>query len=282
MRIGAHVSTAGGLDKAVERAREMGAETIQIFGGAPQSWRRRDYSAEETAAFRERCQEAGIGPVFIHGVYLINLATAEPQNLGRSRQSLIDDMRLASRIGAAGVIFHLGSHKGAGFAQVFDQVVTALQHILAETPEDSWLIIENSAGMGQHMGSRFAEVGALIKAVANPRVKVCLDTQHSFAAGYDLTTADGLAAVLDEFQREVSPERLVAVHANDSKVPFRSGVDRHENIGQGHMGREAFRLILGHPAFRDLPFILEVPGFAGGGPDRENIEILRSLAAVSS
>lgn len=282
MKIGAHVSTAGGLDKAVDRAMAIGAETIQIFGGAPQTWRRRAHSPESMLRFKAKCSEAGIGPVFIHAIYLINLATADPEHLHKSRQSLIDDMRLASQIGAAGVIFHLGSRRGASFGQVFDQVIAALKHVLAETPADTWLILENSAGMGDHLGSRFNEIGMLIKAVSDPRMKVCLDTQHCFAAGYDLSTADGLDAAMDEFQREIGLDLLVAVHANDSKVKFASGVDRHENIGQGHMGRDAFRLILSHPALSHQPFILEVPGFANEGPDRENIDILRSLAPVSA
>ena len=136
-----------------------------------------------------------------------------------------------------------------------------MRRVLDETPDDTWLILENSAGMGGSIGSKFSELAAIMKEVASPRLKVCLDTQHAFATGYQVATPDGLAATLDEFEREVGLANLVAVHANDSKCPLGGGVDRHENIGEGYIGREGFRVILAHPAFRDMPFLLEVPGF---------------------
>lgn len=278
MKIGAHVSTAGGLDKAIERAQAMGANTIQIFGSQPQSWRRRTYDPEQVEAFRRRVEEAGVAPVFLHGIYLVNLATPNPENLVRSQEALAYDLGIASQIGAAGVIFHIGSHRGAGYEQVFQQVVTAIRRVLAQSPAAAWLILENSAGMGGSIGSRFAELGAIIREVRDERLKVCLDTQHSFAAGYDVATAQGLEAVLAEFDREIGLPLLVALHANDSKVPLGGGVDRHENIGQGYIGREGFSVILRHPALRPLAFLLEVPGFAKEGPDKENVDILRSLA----
>ncbi|MDP2950032.1 MAG: deoxyribonuclease IV [Chloroflexota bacterium] len=285
MRIGAHVSTAGGLDKGIERAQAMGAEAIQIFGAAPQSWRRKAYAQAEADAFRASAAAADIWPVFLHGVYLVNLATSNPDNLIKSRDALIHDMRLCSQIGAKGVIFHIGSHRGAGFAQVFGQIVESIRHVLAETPDDTWLILENSAGMGDSVGSRFSELSAIMGEVVSSRLKVCLDTQHAFAAGYQVATAEGLAATLDEFEREVGLAHLVAVHANDSKCPLGGGVDRHENIGEGHIGRQGFQVIMAHPAFRDLPFLLEVPGFPKEGkkpegPDKENVDRLKAIAAA--
>jgi len=284
VRIGAHVSTSGGLPNGIERARNMGAEAIQIFGAAPQSWRRRVYTPEEGKVFRAVAREADVWPVFIHGVYLVNLGTSTPENLDKSIEALVADMRLSSLIGCKGVIFHVGSHRGVGLDATFGQVVASIASVLDATPDDTWLILENSAGMGGSIGSKFSELGAIMKEVGSPRLKVCLDTQHAFACGYQVATPDGLAATLDELEREVGLANLVAVHANDSKCPLGGGVDRHENVGEGHIGREGFRVILAHPAFREVPFLLEVPGFPVGGkkpegPDKENVDRLKAIAA---
>jgi deoxyribonuclease-4 len=283
VRIGAHVSTSGGLPNGIERARNIGAEAIQIFGAAPQSWRRRVYTPEEGQTFKEAAQAADVRPVFIHGVYLVNLGTSTPGHLDKSVEALVADMRLSSIIGCKGVIFHVGSHRGAGFAATFGQIVASISRVLEETPDDTWLILENSAGMGDSIGSKFSELAAIMKEVGSPRLKVCLDTQHCFASGYQVAMPDGLAATVDEFEREVGLPSLVAVHANDSKCPLGGGVDRHENIGEGYIGRAGFRVILAHPAFREVPFLLEVPGFPVGdkkpeGPDKENVARLKAIA----
>ena len=277
MKIGAHVSTAGGADKAIERAQAMGAETIQIFGAAPQSWRRKNYQLSEAEAFRAKAEALDVRPVFMHGVYLVNLATSIPENLTKSVDALIHDMKVCDLLGVEGVIFHIGSHRGAGFEATLGQVADSVQRVLEETPESTRLILENSAGMGNAIGSKFSELALIMERVASPRLKVCLDTQHSFASGYDLRTRSGLDKAMEEFQQEIGLANLVAVHANDSKCPLGGGVDRHENIGQGHIGREGFATIMGHPAFQEVPFLLEVPGIAGQGPDKENVEILKSL-----
>jgi len=273
------------LEKGIERAQAMGAETIQIFGAPPQTWRRRVYSPQEAEAFRAQAAAADIWPAFIHGVYLVNLATSNPENLVKSQDALIADMVLSSAIGAKGVIFHIGSHRGVGYEKVFGQIVDSVRRVLAETPEDAWLILENSAGMGDSVGRKLGELAAIMKEMASPRLKVCFDTQHAFSAGYDVATADGLAVTVDEFEREVGLAHLVAIHANDSKCPLGGGVDRHENIGEGHIGRAGFEVIMAHPAFRDLPFLLEVPGFPTegkkpAGPDKENVDRLKAIAAA--
>ena len=279
VKVGAHVSAAGALDKCLDRAREIGAEAVQLFASGPQSWRPPAHRDEAMQRLRRRAAEVGMADLFLHGIYLVNLASADAALLGRSVGSLKQYMTVAARVGARGVIFHLGSHKGAGFAAVLPQVTEAMERVLSETPDETWLILENSAGQGGSIGSTFAELGAIIRRVGSPRVKVCLDTCHCYAAGYDLKTPAGVAAVMDEFAREVGLDRLVVVHANDCKAGLGSGLDRHENIGQGHLGEDGFRAILGHPAFHGLPFILEVPGFTGAGPDRENVDILKRLAA---
>ena len=279
MKVGAHVSSSGGADKAIDRARELGAETIQMFAGAPQAWRRKQFAPAEVEAFRARSEESGVGPAFVHGVYLVNLATDNTDNLGKSLDALIHDMKACHLLGAKGVIFHIGSHRGAGYDHVFRQVVESVGAVIEATPDDTWLILENSAGMGGAIGSKFTELAAIMREAGSSRVKVCLDTQHAFASGYDLKTEEGLDAAMAEFDREIGLTSLVAVHANDSKCPLGGGIDRHENIGKGHIGRDGFANIMSHPAFAEVPFLLEVPGLANEGPDRPNVEILKEIRA---
>ena len=277
MRIGAHVSTSGGIDRAIGRAVEIGAETIQIFGSPPQSWRFKPHPEGNIAAFLEGARSHGIHPVFIHAVYLINLGTPDAGNLERGIASLIDCMKLAADIDAAGVIFHGGSHRGAGFDAVLPQTIASLQRVLGESPEGPWLVLENSAGMGNHIGASFPEMRRVLEGVGSDRMRVCLDTMHAFAAGYNMADKDALEGVMAEFDREMGLERLVVIHANDSKVELGSGIDRHENIGEGRIGISGFETIMGHPALRDVPFLIEVPGFDQKGPDAENIRILKEI-----
>lgn len=282
MKIGAHVSSAGGISKAVERGAEIGAEAIQFFGSSPQGWAFKPIPGQEIEAFRQGVAEANVGPVFLHAIYLINLGTQKEEILEKGVQSLISYMNLASAIGASGVIFHPGSHGGAGYDAIFPQAVSAIQRVLENSPQGPWLLLENMAGMGQHIGAKFDDLGRILRAVDSPRLKVCLDTQHAFAAGYDMTTSSGIEAMIAEFDRDVGVANLCAVHANDSKRPCGSGVDRHDNIGEGFIGEEGFAAIMGNQAFRDVPFLLEVPGFASpgsksNGPDRINIDILKNI-----
>ena len=280
MKLGAHVSTSGGIDKAFDRALEIGAEAVQIFATSPRAWRFRDAPDSQVEAFRARQDETGISPVFIHASYLINVG-GKPDLVVKSVDLMVKNMVAASHIGAAGVIFHGGSHKGAGFDAIFDQAVAAVRDVLAESPADTFLILENSAGMGSHVGSSFAEMGRLISAVDSPNMKVCLDTQHSHAAGYAIADPGGVDDVMAEFDSEIGLDRLVVVHANDSKIAFGSGVDRHENIGEGDIGVGGFETIMSHAAFRDVPFILEVPGFEKNGPDKENVDRLKAVRAAA-
>ena len=280
MELGAHVSTAGGLDKAIDRSVEIGCEAIQIFGSSPQSWAYKPVPEAQTSAFRERAREESIAHVFFHAIYLINLGTSNLANLEKGMDSLVNYLKLAEEVGAQGVIFHPGSHKGAGYDGIFKQTVSSIAEVLERAPVGPWLTLENTAGMGQHIGARFDELGRIISAVDQShrgRLKVCLDTQHSFAAGYDVASKDGLEAMLAEFDECIGLDNLVAVHANDSKCPLGGGIDRHENIGQGHIGLQGFENIMGNLAFRDVPFFLEVPGLEHKGPDRENLDILKEI-----
>ena len=277
MKIGAHVSTAGGIGQAVARGLEIGCETIQIFGSSPRGWAFKPVSEEAAGAFRRSVAEAGMGPVFLHAIYLVNLGTPNEEMLQKGVQSLINYMGLASDIGAAGVTFHPGSHGGAGYEAIFPQTVSSIQRVLEHSPGGPCLVLENMAGMGQHIGAKFEDLGRILKAVDSPRLRVCLDTQHCFAAGYDMTTRQGIEAMIAEFDQDVGVASLLAVHANDSKRPCGSGVDRHDNIGEGFIGEDGLAAIMEKPAFREVPFLLEVPGFDGKGPDQRNVDILKGI-----
>ncbi len=278
VKIGAHVSIAGGVHTAFERATQLGAETIQIFASSPRAWKFRAFKPEDVLKYRAASEETGIAPVFIHGSYLVNIG-GSPDQLGKSADCLTQNMEAADTIGAAGVIFHAGSHKGKGFDAVLESAADTLRQVLESSPEAPWLIVENSAGMGAHVGASFEELGALISEVGSDRMKVCLDTEHCFAAGYNLADPDGINAAMQEFDRHVGLDRLVVVHANDAKVELGSGVDRHENIGEGHIGTAGFEIIMSHPAFQDIPFILEVPGPDKKGPDKDNVDRLKEIRA---
>ena len=277
MKIGAHVSTAGGISNAVARGQEIGCEAIQIFGSSPQSWTFKTVPGEQIELFKQGLIGAGIGPVFLHAIYLINLGTSSKETLEKGIDSLINYMNLCGELGAEGVVVHPGSHGGKGFETVLPQVVDALKIVLDSSPVGPVLAVENMAGMGQHIGARFDELGQILEMVDDPRLKICLDTQHAFAAGYDLTDPEGIQTMLDELDAGPGCASVAAIHANDSKRVCGSGVDRHDNIGDGFIGEAGFTSIMGNPAFSDVPFFLEVPGFKGKGPDSSNINILKKI-----
>ena len=276
MELGAHVSAAGGVDKAVGRAVEIGAEAIQTFAASPRVWAFKPIADDKAAAYREKAAEAGIKSTFLHGSYLVNIG-GKPDHVEKSVASLTNHMGAAAQIGAQGVIFHSGSHKGVGFDAVLDQAGDALKQVLDNTDDNVQLIIENCAGMGAQIGASFEELGRLIRAVDSDRLKICLDTEHAFAAGYNIADPQDIEKAMAEFDAEIGLDRLVVVHANDAKVEFASGVDRHENIGEGYIGIEGFETIMGHPAFADVPFLLEVPGMDKKGPDKPNLDRLKDI-----
>ncbi len=283
MKIGGHVSTAGGLHTGFERAAAIGAECIQIFESAPQQWGTSRIDDDGVTLFRETMEASGIGPVFIHGKYLMNLASADPKIFKTSASTLRSTMNIAGRIGARGVIFHTGSHKGLGLEAVFEQICRTAEEILGETSADVLLIFENSAGHGDTIGGKFEELGEILRRIDNPRAKVCIDTCHAFAAGYDVSSTEGVAVAMRALDATIGAANIAAVHLNDSKTPLGAGRDLHENIGEGHIGRAGFEAMLAHPAFADVPLLLEVPGFkldgAGKGPDKPNIDLVKEIRA---
>ena len=275
--VGAHVSAAGGLYKAVGRAQEIGAEAIQIFGAAPQMWRRKTHTDDEIARFCDAAVDAQLGPAFIHAVYLINLASPNPELLGKSVEALTAELQLGSQIGAAGVIVHVGSHMGAGFEAQLPQVVDAIRRTLDDSPDDILLCLENNAGAGRSVGSTFEELSAMVEGAASDRVRLCLDTCHLHAAGYDVSSERGLRDAVKAYRAEFSDDQLAAVHANDSKTELGSGKDRHENLGHGSIGMPAFRRMVRNRLLRKAAWLLEVPGYETDGPGKPDVDILRAL-----
>lgn len=283
MKIGAHVSTAGGLHTGFERAAAIGAECMQVFESAPQQWGTARLTDEAVEQFLQAKEAAGISPVLIHGKYLMNLASADPKIFKTSASTLRSSLNIAARIGALGVIFHTGSHKGLGYDAVLEQICEAAIRVLDETPPEACMIFENSAGAGDTIGSKFEEIGAILRKINNPRAMVCIDTCHAFASGYDLSSVEGVAATMDVLGREIGFENIAAVHCNDSKTPLGAARDLHENIGEGHIGRAGFAALMARSELADVPFLLEVPGYkidgAGKGPDRPNIDLLKEIRA---
>jgi deoxyribonuclease-4 len=271
------MKTAGGLNTAIDRAIAMEAETMQIFISGPQTWKPPKLEEQDVATYKEKLEASGISPVYLHCVYLVNLASQDQTLLNRSVGSLKQYLKGAALIGAQGGIFHVGSHLGAGFEACCDGIVQAMRNVLDATPDETQLVIENNAGQGGGIGCKWDEIGYLVREINDPRVRVCMDTCHAYAMGYDIATPEGCAKAMEEFDKEVGLDKLVAVHANDSKMPLGGLRDRHENIGEGHIGLDGFRAFMSHPAVKDLPFFLEVPGFDGEGPDARNVQILKDL-----
>ena len=283
IEVGGHVSSAGGIFTAIERAQAIEAEAIQIFASPPQTWRATNHTPAAIARFREDYAASGLGQVWIHNIYLANLATETPEQLERSIGSVVNALTVADGIGAQGVVLHTGSHKGLGLAQFLAQVTDALQQILATAPGSAVLALETMAGQGGTIGKEFEDLGTLLAKVDSPRLQTCLDTCHTFAAGYELRTPEGVADTMRAYDGAIGLDHLAVIHANDSKTPLGGLRDRHENIGDGYIGADGFRAMLAHPAFQGRAFLLEVPGLAteahpkGDGPDLENITRLKKL-----
>jgi deoxyribonuclease-4 len=280
MYFGAHVKSSGGVWHAIENGVEIGAEAVQFFAGSPRTWKPTLYKSEDAQVFQQLRDESPIRFVVIHTIYLINLASENDDFYEKSVTSLAGALTAADQLGADAIVTHIGSHQGSGFAAGLERVQQGLRRVLAESEGSPLrLLLENTAGAGGTMGVDFRELGQIIDAAGgDPRLGICVDTAHIFESGVDLRTREGVDEVLRELDEGCGPDRLVMFHLNDSKTALGSNRDRHENIGDGDLGDEAFRLLVNEPAFKDLPGILEVPGLDGQGPDKENLARLRALA----
>ena len=277
--IGAHVEARKGLWNAFGNATLLGADAIQVHPTPPGFWGSPKPSDEDVDRFREEYATAGKPPFFFHAVYLINLASDDAKVHPRSESTLAGYIAAADRLGIDGVIFHVGSHRGTGFEAALPGITERMRNaLLRADPQHTRLLIENNAGTGGCVGARFEEVRAMIDAVGDERVRCCFDTCHAFASGYDLRSEVDARHVIDEWDRIVGLDRLDAIHCNDSQTGLASNRDRHQNIGLGEIGEAGFHALLHDPRLDHLPFILEVPGFDGKGPDAANLDVLRRLA----
>ncbi len=276
--IGGHVSAAGGLFRAIGNGETIGATTIQIFGASPQTWGVKPVSDAEAGNFREAMKESGISSAYLHAAYLVNLASASEEIYRKSIRNLSEHFRIAESIGAKGLIFHLGSNKGISKEEGIRKESKAIRRILKDVPGNSFLVMENSAGGGDKIGSDIEDVRRLFEFADSERVKVCFDTAHAFEAGMiDDYSPKSVSSLFDEWDEAIGIENLIVLHINDSKTAFGSRHDRHENVGEGHIGISGFRALAGDVRLRDKEWILEVPGFDGRGPDKKNIDIVKSL-----
>lgn len=276
MKIGAHVSISGGLLNAITRASEIEANTIQIFASAPKNWYSSKITNEEAAQFALQSQKENIYPVFIHAIYLVNLASDNEELINKSRKSLIEALNISAKIKSAGVIFHIGSHKTRTYQDTKYSVIEHINDILSKTDKNSTLLIETNAGQGNCIGCTFEQIAEIISGInVKNRIGVCLDTAHVFASGYDIKSSP--KKIITDFDNIIGLNYLKVIHCNDSKTGLNSRHDRHENIGEGQLGLKTFEKLLNLPQLSQIPFILEVPGFDNLGPDKQNIKILKGL-----
>lgn len=276
MLFGAHCS--GGVKKALDNAIEMGADAVQLFVQSPRTWRFPNHDPIDLQAFRSKREEAGI-PALVHALYLVNLAAPDDAIYSKSVDTMRSTVDAACAIEADAVVFHLGSHLGAGFETGLERVVPALEQVLDRCNERTWLLVENSAGAGGTIGRSIDELAAIVDALGrHERLGVCLDSCHLFVSGVDVTDPIVMDALLEDIDARIGLDRLRALHANDAKAPLGSNRDRHDNIGEGLIG-EGLGVFLAHPKVQDLPAVLEVPGADGKGPNADEIRKLRELHA---
>ena len=277
MLIGAHVSPAGGLQKAVGRGVERGCRAIQIFNQSPRMWRPTAYRDEDFQAFREAMAASPVDAVLIHAVYLLNCASDDPDIRAKSLTSLTHSLRVGRAIGARGVILHPGSAKTGSVQAAIARAGETIREALQES-EECPVHLENTAGAGGTLGRSIDELAALIEASgAGGRLGLCLDSCHLFASGYDIRSASGMDGLMEEVSDKVGLERLGSLHLNDSQVPLGSNRDRHANIGAGELGEHGCACFLSVPAFSDLPCILETPGKERDGPGKEEVALAVAL-----
>jgi deoxyribonuclease IV len=275
--LGAHCS--GGVKKALERGVEIGADAVQLFAQSPRTWRFPDHDPAELARFPERRAELGVEAVLVHAVYLVNLAATNEEIYGKSVRTLCRTVETAVAIEADAVVFHVGSHLGAGFETGLERVTQAIAQALERCSGPTWLLMENSAGAGGTIGRSIEELATLYERLdGHPQLGVCLDSCHLYVSGCDVGDPAALDALLGELDGAIGLDRLRALHVNDANAPLGSNRDRHANVGEGELG-EKLGVFLSHPKLQRLPALLEVPGTNGGGPDADEVRKLKELHA---
>lgn len=281
--IGAHVSVAGGLYKAFENAKAIGAEAIQMFGASPRQWAVSLPTKAAVEQYFEAKKASDVKAVFLHAPYLPNIASPDKDNRKKSVAALASHLKIADLIKSDGLIFHIGSSKPLPREEAVDAIVASMQEILDAVPGTTHLIIENSAGGGSKIGSTPEEIGVIVKKLKSRRVRVCIDTAHAFEAGcIDEYTPKKIATFFDRCESAFGVETIVALHVNDSKTAFDSHHDRHENIGEGHIGLAGFQNLAKEKRISHTSWLLEVPGFDEQGPDKKNVDLLKQCAAGRS
>jgi len=257
--VGAHVSASGGLQNAPLNAAKLGLDCCQFFSRPPQGGRVAPVSKEQASLFQKSCEQAGISQCFIHAPYIINLASSEERIRRNSIEIIRTELERADALGVQAMMTHIGSATGVGEERGLELAIAGVREIAAAYDGPVKFLLEISAGAGMVIGDTFEEIGAIIKAVGDERLAVCFDTAHAFASGYDLRDATAVAETVKKFDKAIGTEKLFMSHVNDSKVELGTRKDRHEHIGQGHIGTAGFMAILASPAFAGKPLILETP-----------------------
>jgi deoxyribonuclease IV len=277
MLIGAHVSTAGGLVQAHERAVERGCTAMQVWGQSPRAWRPTRWKPDDVAAFRELMAAGPVDSIVIHAIYLINPASTDRDLRKKSADSLIHTLRTGDEIGADGVVLHPGSAKGEPNEEALPRVAELVKHALDESARCR-LLFENTAGAGDTLGRTFEELDRLVKLCGRRRrIGYCLDSCHMLASGFDITTADKLTGVIDRFDSVAGLDRLLCLHMNDSQAPLGSNRDRHAPPGDGYLGPRGCAAFLSEPRFEGLPVLFEGPGVEGKAAAKVDIDRMKEL-----
>ncbi len=278
MRIGAHISIAGGVSKAIERAQAAGCEAVQIFSGNPRGWKDNPLDPEDIREFHLLRRKEDIHPVIVHAPYLINLSAPDEIIYRKSLEAFSAELARADQLGSAGFVIHVGSHRGTGVEAGIKKMAASLRDTIKKLPGlRTKILLENTAGAGSSLGHRFEYIAEIMeRSAGEEKLGLCFDTCHAFAAGYAVSTASGLEDILAEVERHIGLDRLRVVHFNDSKYDLGSRRDRHEHIGKGKIGLAGMKRIARHPALRDKTFILETPQETAESNPR-NIALLKSF-----
>ncbi len=262
MILGKHVSIAGGLDKAFKRAADIGCNSMQIFVKNPRGWKMREVEAEEAEKFKAERKKYKIDPVVVHAAYLVNLASPKDELWEKSISALKSEYQRCDRLGAEYLIFHPGSHTGSGLEKGIKKIVEALNIILTEVETETMILLENTAGAGTSIGEEFSQLKEIIEQVAEPeRLGICVDSCHAFSAHYNLAKKEGLEELITDFETLIGLEKLKVIHLNDSKHDCCTNKDEHAHLGEGKIGKNAFKRLINHPKLKNKVFILETPQF---------------------